>query len=352
LIVFDMDGVITTEEKYWACARLTFWEFVVKTLGHVGALPHEARQEAIHSETARQGIVSDSLIYALKSRAVNSNWDITYVLACIYLAALPGAKAFSVRDVPILIETLQKQALAPAAWPDALDAFLAHTNLIGRELIDYAGGWVQHALGNTAPTLFEPEGAFWWYLHSRFQRFYHGEAMREYGGEPLIDGTAIPAEAIRVTLADLRARGVRLAAATGRPMDELNDALGELGLLDFFEADRMGTLDRVREGEAALNRIGLVKPHPYSLLRAIYPEKTPVELVDPALQARIHSDVVMVGDTTSDVIMAQAAGCRCIGVLTGVRSEAAKIERRQQLLDAGAMLVLNDITELPSLIGA
>src|SRR5258707_15780564 len=79
-----MDGVITTEEKYWACARLTLWELVTQTLGLHDALP-----DAVHDPAARLVAASDALVYGLMDRAVNSNWDIAFVLACIYMPALP-----------------------------------------------------------------------------------------------------------------------------------------------------------------------------------------------------------------------------------------------------------------------
>jgi hypothetical protein len=71
-VIFDMDGVVTTEEKYWACARLTLWELVTKTLGLADAFG-----DAVHDPAVREDVTSDAHIYALKSRAVNSNWDIT-----------------------------------------------------------------------------------------------------------------------------------------------------------------------------------------------------------------------------------------------------------------------------------
>src|SRR5260221_10143838 len=98
-LIFDMDGVITTEEKYWACARLTLWELVTKTLSLEKAFP-----DAVHDAAARETIVPDELIYALKGRAVNSNWDVTYVLVCAYLAGLPDATVFSAMDVEALLE--------------------------------------------------------------------------------------------------------------------------------------------------------------------------------------------------------------------------------------------------------
>src|SRR5260221_14588484 len=82
-LIFDMDGVITTEEKYWACARLTLWELVTETLALPGAFP-----DAVHDPAGQQAVASDVLIYALKSLSVNSNWDICYLLTCAYLSAL------------------------------------------------------------------------------------------------------------------------------------------------------------------------------------------------------------------------------------------------------------------------
>jgi phosphoglycolate phosphatase-like HAD superfamily hydrolase len=147
-------------------------------------------------------------------------------------------------------------------------------------------------------------------------------------------------------LQGLRARGVTLGAATGRPLDELHDGLSGQGLLDFFDSSRMGTLDKVREAEAATGAISLVKPHPYSLLYAVYPDKAPAELLDEAILTNDHRHIGMVGDSTSDMIMAKAVGCRAIGVLTGVNGADAKAERRRQLEGAGAEVILDDITGL------
>src|SRR5258708_5885687 len=114
-----MDGVITTEEKYWACARLTLWELVTQTLD----LP-TAFGDAIRDEAARESVCSDELIYALKSRAVNSNWDIAYVLACVYLAALPGISVQNVSDVDSFLQAVCYTRQRVADWPAVLEHFL------------------------------------------------------------------------------------------------------------------------------------------------------------------------------------------------------------------------------------
>src|SRR5258708_3272721 len=234
-----MDGVITTEEKYWACARLTLWELVTKTLSLEKAFP-----DAVHDAAARETIVPDELIYALKGRAVNSNWDVTYVLVCAYLAGLPDATVFSAMDVEALLEAIRDTMAGPADWPRALSEFLTETHgAKGRALIQEAGNRLQKKVGLGSDELLRVDGPFWWYLHDRFQRFYHGDAMRELNTEPIADGTVLPPEQIEVTLKALRAAGYSMGVASGRSQDELNDALGSLGLMNYFDPARLGTLD-------------------------------------------------------------------------------------------------------------
>src|SRR5258708_2124910 len=136
-----MDGVITTEEKYWACARLTLWELVTQTLG----LP-AAFGDAIRDANAREAIAPDSLIYALKARAVNSNWDIAYVLSCTYIAATPGVKAIHARDPYELVQVIRGSRKGPADWPAALANFLSSSDdLVGRSLIAEPGSRLRSA---------------------------------------------------------------------------------------------------------------------------------------------------------------------------------------------------------------
>ncbi len=342
-LIFDMDGVITTEEKYWACARLTLWELVTKALGLADSFG-----DAVHDPAAREAIAPDDLIYALKGRAVNSNWDVSYVLACIYLSALPNATVLSALDVSDFLQAICDTMEGPADWPQALVDFLHKTHgAKGRAFIQEAGNRLQKALDFGGEDLLRIEGPFWWYLHERFQRWYHGESMEEYGGSALADGTVIEPDEIGNTLKRLREAGYMLGAATGRPRDELHDALGGLGLLDYFDPARLGTLDVIRQAERKLGLTGLIKPHPFSLLRAIYPRADVQVLLDEEFQKIRRDNVVVVGDSTSDVMMARAAGCRVVGVLTGVRGDEARQERYELLVHSGCEAILDNVTELP-----
>ncbi len=342
-LIFDMDGVITTEEKYWACARLTLWELVTQTLGLTDAFG-----DAVHDSAIRQEVVPDHLIYALKGHAVNSNWDITYVLVCVYLQALPDATVLSSPDVEDFLQAIRDTMAGPAVWPKVLEEFLVQTHgAKGHVLAQEAGHRLQKSLEFEGEDFLRVEGPFWWYLYERFQRWYHGDTMKDYDAPPLTDGTVIPPQAIEGTLKKLREAGYVIGAATGRPREELHDALGGLGLLNYFDSNRLGTLDMIRQTERQLGMNGLVKPHPFSLLRAIYPRADAQVLLDEDFQKIKRHNVVVVGDSTTDVLMARAAGCRVVGVLSGVRGDAARQERQQLLIHSGCEAILDDMTELP-----
>ena len=343
MLIFDMDGVVTTEEKYWACARLTIWELVTETLGLKKAFGDAAQDERI-----RESIITDNDIYTLKGRAVNSNWDLAYVIGCVYLAALPGTMVLTAPTVTDLLEAIGESTTGPANWPGALDAFLNGTGgAKGRALIQAAGTRLQTSLALDSDELLRVDGPLWWYLHDKFQTWYSGVAMTAHNAPPLVDGTVIPAEQLHETFRLLRDEGYTLGAATGRPRSELEDALGSLGLLDYFDPARLGTFDMVMQAEAKTGLTGLSKPHPFTLLRALYPRAEIDVLLDEEFQKMRRDNVAVIGDSTSDVFMAKAAGCHTVGVLSGVRGVEALVERHKLLMHVGCEAILDDVTHLP-----
>jgi phosphoglycolate phosphatase len=121
------------------------------------------------------------------------------------------------------------------------------------------------------------------------ERYRHHFLAREnemplYGGVPEM-------------LADLRARGHRLAVATGKARRGLDRVLDSTGLRRHFDVTRCADE-------------GFAKPHPGMLLM----------LLDLAgVEAR---DAVMVGDTTHDLELAANAGVDGVAVSYGAHDEA------------------------------
>jgi phosphoglycolate phosphatase len=96
----------------------------------------------------------------------------------------------------------------------------------------------------------------------------------------------------------LRARGHKLAVATGKSRRGLNEALKSVALRDRFDASR--TADET-----------FGKPHPRMLLELmeeleVAPERT-----------------LMIGDTTHDLQLAQNADCPSVGVSYGAHESAS-----------------------------
>jgi len=118
----------------------------------------------------------------------------------------------------------------------------------------------------------------------------------------------------RELLAQLRARGRKLAIATGKTRAGLTRALDSLGLAAQFDASRCAD-----ETEP--------KPHPRMLLELAEMLRT-----QPAR-------MMMVGDTTHDLQMAEAAGTAAVAVTHGAHPAAL-------LHQAGALAVLDSLREL------
>ena len=84
-LIFDMDGVITSEQNYWNSAALTAYEYLNSSRGFgngsIDASDCERRIGEIRSDI----FLSDKLIATLKDKGVNSNWDLAYVTVLIYI---------------------------------------------------------------------------------------------------------------------------------------------------------------------------------------------------------------------------------------------------------------------------
>jgi len=93
----------------------------------------------------------------------------------------------------------------------------------------------------------------------------------------------------------LKARGHRLAVATGKSRRGLNEALATVSLRDRFDASR--TADET-----------FGKPHPRMLLELMDELDVPAERT------------LMIGDTTHDLQLAINAGCASVGVSYGAHA--------------------------------
>ncbi len=114
LIVFDLDGVITSEEAYWDAAGLTLHELMYSPhYWNIGAArQYHPAANAEESRRVSRDIFPEAEILALKSRAINSNWDTCYAAVCLHLIDLLALSP----DLPALLPPRPWDALWIAAF--------------------------------------------------------------------------------------------------------------------------------------------------------------------------------------------------------------------------------------------
>lgn len=136
---------------------------------------------------------------------------------------------------------------------------------------------------------------------------YRLHFLKRDGGTTLFPGA-------REMLEDFREHGYMLAVATGKSRRGLDRALGETGLQGLFDATRCADE-------------GFSKPHPGMLMTILDMLATPAD------------KAVMIGDTTHDLNMANAAGVAGIAITHGAHEHEA-------LLECQPLLMVNSLREL------
>jgi phosphoglycolate phosphatase-like HAD superfamily hydrolase len=398
LLIFDLDGVITSEEAYWDAAGLTlhelfcsprYWNLDKNELDADGL--YQPATNAQESRRISRAIFPESEILALKARSINSNWDTCYVAACLHLitllALLPDCTSLLplqpwedgwIADFRERIRSIDSQE----AWayphqgrrkrphPTPLPPLQRHggTSLmssvfddpifqgsVGLELINRFDAFASKVLGYAIENVFSRHSPFWGFCRNIFQEWYLGDALytETYGHNPAQAGKPgcihyetplLPLEQIRTTLDTLRKQGYVLGFATGRVWQEAAYPLNMYGLFEYFDEQHISTYDDVERAEAALRARGdqtlLSKPNPFPFLVA-------------GDRHRDNNDAsnrpecfVIVGDSTSDILGGHAAGAITIAVMTGARTT----EARTLLAQSNPDFTIEDMTGLPEML--
>lgn len=292
-VLFDLDGVITSERVYWNCSGLAIARYageeIPKTLEGKVALAQEK--------------VPDALIRKFKEQGINSNWDITYAVSVLKDLG---------RNASWFVEELKRRRLF------GLDYL---------KLLDELDPSVKH----------DREGGPWEKAHREFQQCYY--ELED------TDETVIDLKDIKRSLKSLKGMGLRLGIVTGRPYEEAKKPLVGWGLWEFFDPHMIVTENEVEEeSKRAGHHLG--KPHPYPLLRAIFAHRgmdNSLGEIEKSKKEEIPDDYVFVGDSTSDVLAAKNAKIPVICVRTGIASE-------KSLKDAGADHIVDDVADVPKII--
>jgi phosphoglycolate phosphatase-like HAD superfamily hydrolase len=361
-LIFDMDGVITGEEMYWDAAELTVKE-ILESDRYIGL-----KEGFTASREGEKRFLPVTTIRELKNRALNSNWDIAYLVTCVYLIDLLKNVYPSTLFFDSITHELHRDSLRAvgaelgedaSVEPELLGRFMdSAKGLEGFALLAHLNRFHEELTG-VKTHCFRRGDALWELCKRVFQEWYLGDALysTQYGQKPVQSGkrglindekAILPVDTIQDTLAKLKHLGFNFGIATGRPYEETIEPLKKLGLLRFFNAEHISTYREIERGEKALAQSGITvelsKPHPYGFLKAIHPHSTAVELYSGNYPETDHAAII--GDAVVDMAAAKKIGCVAIGVLTG----AVEPRFKDILIKSGSDIVLADITELPALL--
>lgn len=284
LLVFDLDGVILSEEGYLDAAALTAAFFAKRLQGNWPADLPDPQAVGSDADIAllRERCLPRALVHELRARAVNSNWD--KALATVLLFML-----------------MRREGMGPSGAQAVLD--LAQYRETGKELLDVL---LAQAGGDAARADAGANGGLRRQVVDHFQACFLGdsEAQSEWLRTGLAKRERCMTDPVvmRGALRSLRAGGYSLGVGTGRPRAEAEQALRSLELWPLFDGGRIVTIDEVRQEEV---RSGapegtLAKPNPFTFQAAV--------------QGVAPKRVLVVGDSPADFLAARAAGLRFAGI--------------------------------------
>lgn len=329
-VIFDMDGVITSEQNYWNCAALTVWEYISLEQG-IGIHPEQCMKKEGVEYIRSRVFVNDLIIKELKNKGVNSNWDLGYLTVLITWIC-GGTEEWS--DFSSTLQYIKNRLS---------DNIIEEYDRLARECGEKTGiGYERLKRG----------GSMWQEMRDIFQQWFLGDALfyERFGYEPRFKGKSgliyreeplIDKERL-ITILRLLSRDKRVCTGTGRPYVEMIAPIINWGIKDYFASDGLCNYDHVVAAEKNLNSNALTKPHPYMFLKALFgtdfDDKT---LINGGFDAEKIKTALIVGDAGADILAAQAMGADFCAVLTGIQGADAK----GYFEELGATYILNSVAD-------
>ena len=374
-ILFDIDGVMLSEERYFDASALTVYEVLFSSdfleLPTPSAWPQFqlSPSESTIRAVRRQVFANDEVLFAMKSRGVNANWDMVYLqttfqLACLMKhclqAGVPESSLLDVcqagwhGDTLKALGQLAKQVVADFQLNFAAFLNAAKACKNKADLFDMCDAQLHAMLPGAVA--FSHGRALWDTLQQLFQTWYLGDDYRSDGHRTtgkrgfLLDEVAIVnPQAFAELLNTLCTAGCTLGIATGRPGVETRVPLESMGWLHYFDPLRISSASDVLAAERLIpSTAPLSKPHPYSYLRSFLGSPNVEEVLrhELPLSSEEVSRTLIVGDSVADFLAAKRMGCHFAAVLTGLEGGAA----RTQFESLGVEYILENVLALPSIL--
>jgi phosphoglycolate phosphatase-like HAD superfamily hydrolase len=369
-ILFDVDGVMYSEERYFDASALTVYELLagprflnlpIPELPDFHSRPTEDEIRHIRSVVFDQ----DRVLDFMKSVGINANWDMVYLQFVTQLTMiLERIAADSKSEVEVILSEPWSN-LQLSRISELCQGLFAPDRISFEQFRDiYSGNENKAQLMQSAEVKFSrffahpAEAKAWlaglWTLgKDTFQEWYLGDG---YLPEPVNkvgfvsqEVPIVPEQALRDLFERCQSLGIRLGVATGRPHIETYVPFRAAGFDGYFETRRVTTASDVLNAEQQYPSVKpLSKPHSFSYLRSFLEADDPsIVLSEPIpLAPELAGQVLIVGDSVADWMCAQALGVKFAAVLTGLSGEAA----REQFETLGCDYIWSDVLSLSGVL--
>ena len=313
-ILFDMDGVITSEALYWDAAALTVYELLFNCRDcKIEDIPK------IHDTI----FCGRDFINAIKVRGVNTNWDLALVSYCLSKHINPNLDQLDAEHFKKVYE------LALTLPNNATEVYDISYNLAAK------------ATGKDSSYFVREKSEFWTNLQEIFAYWFVEKGLYK------MERPVVPLEKMVDLFKTMFDRGIKLGVGTGRPNSELQRPLEMWDIAKYFdEKSVIGYTDIINAEKTCGDGVSLAKPHPYVFLKgAASGRHTDQELLDGSHE-NITDGVLVVGDAVADFVSAKKGGFAFAAVLTGVSGN----DMRGYFEENGADYIFDDILGLWELV--
>lgn len=370
-ILFDVDGVLLSEEHYFDASALTVWEMLISP-NYLGLEPMQFKTDYNDEEIQEiRALVfeNDKVLKFMKSRGLNANWDMIYLSFCHQLIHLlsqikdtESEKINTWCQAPINRETLVEMGKVLSNYSVRMnfDLFVkefARSEALKQELFSYLNELASEKMGVETSIFYK--GELWsvcehvsqeWYVGDEHVFASTGRPSVQHGKKGFLanETTLAPRQEIDELFQFLNSSGYMIGIGTGRPELETIQPFQHLDWLKHFSENRIVTADDVLEAELELpERMSLSKPHPFTYIMGLLGKETPIqECLNTRLPLENAESVLVVGDSLADLLAARKLGCQFAAVLTGLSGKDARSDFEKHKAD----YILDTVLDLKGIL--
>lgn len=343
-VVFDVDGVLLSEEQYFNASALTVWE-ILYSRDYMG-LPSE--QNDFDSSMISEGQIAyirervwgkDIILRWLYKHNIESTWDMSHI--CLlgifwYMARVYKEKTKGMDTLSFVIESvcdLKKvgQLLMGLPIPTAekvlelLDAEVSQA-MSGKELLTRIKQLMKYDIQGDL-SFVEKFSVFYNLQIDAFENWYFGDTyyVKQKRKLPYSEGktgllikenSLVPANEILTLFRVLKESGYQLGIATGRNYLEVEVPFKQLGWKNEIDWAYVATSTDSKNAEEYFDKSSLGKPHSFLFSCAIWGKSIQLQqqYIEESVILSEEDEVWIVGDSDVDFYGSQALGTKFIGV--------------------------------------